>query len=109
MESLPIYPATSNGIRGINATLVKDVSEKVKKLLTKNAPNLVSACDSFCSDVTYLPVSPMGCSPEQSDVVEGLGVRPQNLRPAWAEVPLLYAISKAKCDLVPELTGASAT
>ena len=92
------YEATPEGM-GVNRNLVDQISGKLRELLTATAPEVIAACDSVCDDVTFVPVSPQGCSPE---VGEGLlGVRPRNVHPIWAELPLLYAISRAKCSLVP--------
>ena len=92
------YVSTADG-DGINRRFMDRVSGRIRELLTATAPEVVVACDSVCEDVTFIPVSPQGCSPE---VGEGLlGVRPCNVQPLWAELPLLYAISRAKCSLVP--------
>lgn len=105
--SLPIYPKTPQGIMGVNTDLLREASKLVHKLLLKYAPEMVAAAESFCDDVIYIPASPQGCSPEQNPQAEGLGVRPSQLKPMWAEVPLLYAIARSKCVLVPEVQGVS--
>lgn len=70
--------------------------------MNEKAPEVVAACESFCDDVTFIPVSPQGCSPEPHGGL--LGVRPENIKPIWAEVPLLYAIGRAKCTLIPAIS-----
>ena len=107
LAKLPIYPQTPDGVRGINADLIRKVSDRLHKMLLEFAPEFVAACENFCDDVTYIPCSPQGCSPEENPVASGLGVRPGQLSPLWAEVPLLYAIAKANCALMPQLNSAS--
>ena len=108
LTRLDPYVRTSKGT-GINDELVHRVSKRTQKLLSETSPEIVAACRAFCDDVTFLPVSSLGGSPERTDGDEtesespsgNLGVRPKNLKPIWSEVPLLYAISKSKSTLVP--------
>jgi len=103
-DRLVPYESTHDNITGVNRTLLASVSERLHDLLSTTAPEVVAACESFCDDVTYLPISPQGCSPEVADGPERLlGVRPRQLKPIWADVPLLYAVSRAKCSLVPSV------
>lgn len=103
--SLPIYPTTRQGVTGVNVTVLETVSNKVRALLNELAPEFVAATETFSDDVTFLPVSPQGCSPHFSDSSNLLGVKPGELNPVWAEVPLLLAIAKAKCALMPRLSS----
>ncbi|MBI2481107.1 MAG: hypothetical protein HYV60_21470 [Planctomycetia bacterium] len=98
LQQLNPYELTPQGM-GVNRRLLNGVSDQLRGLLTAYAPEVVAACDSVSNDVTFVPVSPQGCSPEFGEGL--LGIRPRNVRPVWAEVPLLYAISRAKCSLVP--------
>lgn len=104
LQQLNPYELTPQGM-GVNRRLLNGVSDKLRELLSAYAPEVVAACDSVSNDVTFVPVSPQGCSPEIKEIKEIgiglLGIRPRNVRPVWAEVPLLYAISRAKCSLVP--------
>ena len=102
-SNLHPYQATGNGVTGIYANMINEASRVLRELLVKAAPEVVAACDSFCNDVTYIPISPQGCSPEVKD--GNWGVRPASLKPVWAEVPLLYAISRTNCGLVPTLSS----
>jgi hypothetical protein len=109
MDLDKISPYTrSGGKTYLNSTVIKQVSNRVEKLLKTISPEVVSVCKSFCKDITYIPVSPIGGSPEVADS-DLLGVRPKNIRPIWAEVPLLYAMSRSKCKLVPRATTKPST
>ena len=71
------YQATGNGTTGIYSDMIHETSRVLRDLLARTAPEVVTACDSFCNDVTYIPVSPQGCSPEIKD--GNWGVRPASL------------------------------
>jgi len=90
------------GPAGLKVDLIKEVSKKLKLLLQQYAPELVSVAESFCDEVYYLPVSATGCSPEDivGDEAEtatnsdrpASGFRPKDIKPIWAEVPLLFPL-----------------
>lgn len=111
LEKLQPYAQTRQGVTGINDTLVRQVSDMIRNLLSQTSPEIIAACESFSNNVTYIPVSPQGCEAELNisadQEVASLGVRPENLKPIWAEVPLLYAISKANCALIPSVVKSS--
>lgn len=106
LNNLHVYQPTANGIVGLNTTAIEEVSHAVRNLLNETAPEVVAACESFCDDLTFIPVSPQGCSPERDQGL--LGVRPRDIKPIWAEVPMLYALGRAKWGLIPTVaqTGA---
>ena len=54
----------------------------------RTAPEMVSTIESFSSKVLYLPLSALGHNPSSQ------GVRPNDIRPAWVELPLLYTLHK---------------
>ncbi len=92
-----------SGICQFNTRQLKSVSAVFRNLLLKLAPEIVSTAEAFSEDVTYVPVSALGCSPEE---IPGsgaggetsrlsLGIRPRDIQPIWAEVPLLYAIHRS--------------
>jgi hypothetical protein len=113
LRTLDPFRRTRDGEIAVDWTILRQVSDRTRGVIERYAPEVVSACDSFCRDVTYIPVTPQGCSPEQ---VPGatqrlLGVRPGKISPIWAEVPLLYAISRTRSILIPggESAPAAAT
>lgn len=97
--------ARSKGKTYLNHSTIQNVSKHVEKLMKNLCPELHSVAKSFSNDVTYIPASPIGASPEQVGA-DGeqklLGVRPKNVEPIWSEVPLLYAISKSGSKLIPQ-------
>ncbi|MFN8709124.1 MAG: hypothetical protein ACK50J_20765 [Planctomyces sp.] len=102
---------TREGMNQFNVSQLKQISETFRKLMLKLAPEIVSSAEAFSEDVTYIPVSALGCSPQEmsgSSVVSGgsgrraLGVKPADINPAWAEIPLLYAIQRTIPGLIPQ-------
>ena len=111
LEGLQPYAKTRDGVIGVNQSIITEVSERIRELLSKTSPEIVAACESFCNEVTYIPVSPQGCAAEVNPDSDGAGfaygVRPENLKPIWAEIPLMFAISRTKCSLVPAVIKTS--
>jgi hypothetical protein len=101
------FARLSDGAIGMNLATLKPISAQVESLIRQTSPEIVAACESFCDDITFIPMSPQGCSPIRGEE-SLLGVRPGDISPVWAEVPLLYAISKAKCALLPVAPMAAA-
>ena len=102
LENRSPYRRASQGVLTIDRSLLQKVSDLLAKLLRETAPDIVAVCEAFCDDITYLPVSSQGCSPVVSESNPSLlGVRPEEISPIWAEVPLLYAINRGKCFLIP--------
>lgn len=100
----PFYPL-ADGTLGLDLRVVNEVSRQTRALLENTAPEIIAACDSFGSDVTFVPASPQGCSPERQQTGDAvaLGVRPSQIDPLWADVPLLYGMGRAKCSLIPTI------
>jgi hypothetical protein len=98
----------SDGTFGVDLQMIQCVSQQTRRLLEATAPEVVAACDSFGEDVTFIPASPQGCSPERKQTGDAiaLGVRPNQIDPVWADVPLLYGLARAKCSLVPMIAAA---
>ena len=95
---------------GLNRDSIAVVSFAIRNLLLDVCPALVDRAESFSKQVTYLPASPLGHSPmqiigEESDgdqaqfMQSSLQVRPADIDPVWATVPLLYMLAQLK--LIP--------
>jgi hypothetical protein len=91
-----------------DVSLLKQVSDKFRSILLTAAPEIVSTAEAFSSDVTYIPVSALGCSPQPipgSDQNTGgrlsLGINPADIAPIWSEIPLLYAIHRTIPGFLP--------
>ena len=68
------------------------VSFATRALLKQHAPEAVNAVESFASNVLYVPVSALGHSPTFDRKSSELSIRPADIKPCWAEVPLLCVL-----------------
>ena len=101
LKTSSIIRGTAAGIGGLDMAKVQRVSAQVRQILTECAPEIVVAADAFSSDVTFLPVSSLGHRPVLDEASGMLGVKPSQVRPMWAEIPLLYAIHRSVEGLIP--------
>ncbi|MFK7817990.1 MAG: hypothetical protein AB8G99_04685 [Planctomycetaceae bacterium] len=88
----------------LDKTLVETVSTQMRNVMSNYAPEFVNAAEGFAEHVTYIPVSALGVSPEVDESTGSLGVRPNDVAPSWAEVPLLYLLSLTSSGLIPAFT-----
>ena len=64
--------------------------------MVRLCPEFVSTAESFASNVIYIPVSAMGQSPQEDPDNPDSGallVRPKDIKPTWATVPLLSMLA----------------
>ena len=83
----------------LDLDLIEAVSTQMRKLMSVYAPEFLNAAEGFAERVLFIPVSALGVSPEIDDDTGLLGVRPNDVAPCWAEIPLLYLLSRA--GLIP--------
>lgn len=95
-----IIRPVNSAMSALDIQSLQSVSKKLQDVLKKYAPEIVTAAEGFSDDVLYVPVSALGCGPEIDSNTGALGVRPKNVNPMWAEVPLLYALHKSTKRLV---------
>ncbi len=82
------------GCKLLDGRRIKEASEKVGALLSEITPEIVAAAEGFAKDLTFLPVSAIGRSPEVDPTDGSLGIRPKDIDPYWVEVPMLHALSR---------------
>jgi len=118
---LVLRRATSR-LCGLVTDALADVSSRLRRLLSRLAPEIVSAAESMTDDVRYVPVTALGCSPEEPEATGGptdrpsradwspegprrdtklFVVRPEKLEPRWVELPFIYLMYKAGLALIP--------
>lgn len=102
-EELPTPWVAGRGIdlHGLDLGLVERFSARVRSLLWEMTPEIVSTAEAFAETVWYIPVSAIGRSPEVDPVTGKLAVRPRDMHPQWAEVPLLALLSAGTSGLIP--------
>jgi hypothetical protein len=94
---------TAGDVSALDIDRIATQSAKLRRILLDHCPEVVTAADSFASDVTYLPVSSLGSRVELDPVSKLPGIRPANIEPHWVTVPILYALSRALPGLIPRL------
>jgi hypothetical protein len=98
-----IHSLSAGGLSAMDTTRVERVSTRLRSMLQQWTPELVSAAEDFCEHVVYIPISALGCSPEEvplPDGNNGLFVRPSSLKPRWAAVPVTYMFAKWATGLI---------
>ncbi len=98
----PIRDA-KQGVAGLDLELIESVSVKLRAMMSKLAPEFVNAAEGFADNVIYIPVSALGRAPEVDEATGMLGVRPNEVKPIWAEVPLLYLLNQTSSGLIPSV------
>ena len=88
----------------LDAPAIEQRSQRARELLLRTTPEIVTAAEGFCDDVTYVPASAVGWNIEE-DTRTGLpAIRPADTEPHWVTVPFLYGLSRAVPGLIPTLT-----
>ena len=102
-RGLPHPWATSSRsqVAALDLSVVETISRALRSLLWRVSPEIVSVAEGFAGEVVYIPVSATGRSPERDPRSGALGFRPRDVKPVWAEVPLLYSMSRWMQGLVP--------
>jgi hypothetical protein len=87
---------------GFHTGWMMNVSDRCRALLTQTCPEIVTSCESFCTDVVYIPVSSLGTSPQMIEGPSGpfYGVKPENIHPRWVTTPILAGLHKSVPGLV---------
>ncbi|MEN1678972.1 MAG: hypothetical protein AAGJ46_05230 [Planctomycetota bacterium] len=105
----PWTTTVDGGGRAVDSAAIEEVSRTVRALLWKYTPEMVSAAEAASDRVLFVPVSATGAPPiydEASGAVVGL--RAGDVKPIWAETPLLYALANWSRGLLRSAGGANA-
>jgi hypothetical protein len=75
---------------------VEVVSKAVRALLLQHCPDVVMTAEGLTEAVRYIPVSSLGRAPDlvERDGQRFYGVRPADVRPRWATVPVAYCLAR---------------
>jgi len=95
---------SSSGRAGLHRQMLEDVSGEMRKLMSRYAPEFVNAAEGFAESVYYIPMSALGQPPVIDPETGMLGIRPADIAPKWAEVPLLFLLNLTSGGLIPSLT-----
>lgn len=91
----------------VDLKTVHQLSQQTRAILQRLSPEIVSAAEGFARQVVYLPVSALGRGPDGDSHV-GLGIRPRDIQPMCAELPMIYALCRWMQGLVPYVKPAAA-
>ena len=86
--------ARQNGYYYLRGDLIKEASDITRAILLKYVPEFVVAVDNFATNPIYVPVSATGVPPTPA------GFRVEDMKPTWADAPLLYAIQRLEPKLI---------
>ena len=93
---------SSHGIlHALDMDRIEETSRRVRDLLWRYSPEMISAAEGFAKEVLYVPVSATGCSPvvDQAGAIHGM--RRKDIRPMWVETPMLVVLAKWAKGLIP--------
>jgi hypothetical protein len=81
-------------------------SGRLRELMMRYCRDVVAAAEGFAREVTYIAVSALAdhYEPGRLHVDERsklVSIRPRDVRPYWAAVPVLFALSRALPGLIP--------
>ncbi len=80
------WSASSKGpISAMRLEMIDQMSARLRALLWKHSPEIVSAAESFAEEVLYVPVSATGRAPEIDPASGAKGFRPRDIHPQWVE------------------------
>lgn len=96
----PYYDIAGQPVRTLNVDRIQEVSDRVQSLLQSICPEIVAAGQGFARELTFVPVSATGVSPELDPSTGTLGIRPRDIEPYWVEVPMLLALSRWSRGLI---------
>ncbi len=87
-------------VSAFDTKYVEGISAQLREGLRKQIPDFVRTAERISKRLMFIPVSAIGSKPETSG--DGVyGVRPNNINPVWAEVPLIYSMAKWCGGLIP--------
>jgi len=96
----PYLDVPGQAVRILNRSRIEHVSDQVQGLLQTLCPEIVAAGQGFAKELTFIPVSATGISPELDPATGSLGIRPRDIEPYWVEVPMLLALSQWSRGLI---------
>lgn len=107
IQMFPIIDSKDKLSHEFDMYVIMNVSFYIRKILHDKAPEFVSMVEAACSNVIYIPNSALGCAPELLSDGKTWGIKPQNISPVWAEVPLLMLMSYM--NLIPITNSCSSS
>ncbi|MDB5349535.1 MAG: hypothetical protein JWN86_782 [Planctomycetota bacterium] len=105
LDETPWKRSPTSGVCGLDCDRIEATSRELKKLLQAHCPETVAAAEALAGEITYIPVSSLGPRATQIDLESGKpGIRPADIQPFWASVPVLYALQRVLPGLIPRIS-----
>lgn len=95
-DRLPVYYHPKTMQYFLDLSLVAEVSYALRERLLGITPEVVAACETFFSTVYFVPVSAMGAAPVFVPEQDMIAIRPKDIAPLWAEVPMMILFYHAR-------------
>lgn len=80
---------------------IEEHSKRLRAVLKESANEIVDAAEGFANTVLYVGVSALGGKPHQEGSQKAWSIAPQDIKPDWVDVPLLYGLHKTVPHLIP--------
>jgi hypothetical protein len=93
----------SGTVTGVDVELVERWSARLRQVLSHYCPETVAAAESFASHVTYIAVTSLGDRTHLDPKTGIASIRPEEIKPHWVTVPVLYSLSRILPGLIPPL------
>jgi hypothetical protein len=102
----PWIHSPQHGISVLDQGRIRERSRALRELLMRYSRDIVAAAEGFASDVTYIAVSALAGRHDPNRLLvdtlsRRVSIRPRDVRPFWAAVPVLYALSRSLQGLIP--------
>lgn len=91
-------------LNGLDTGLIRDTSDKIRHLLSRVTPEIVSAVESFTDHACYIPVSATGAQTQVNPDTGQQAVRPGELQSFWAEIPFIYSLAISASGMIPKVS-----
>src|SRR5262249_17850085 len=88
-------------LSALDTIAIDQRSQRVRELLIRHCPEIVTAAEAFATQVTYIPVSAVGLKTRLDDANGLLSIRPEDTAPYWVTVPFLYSVCRSVPGLIP--------
>lgn len=111
----PMVRAGADGVEPLHAlsmNAVREVSNAVRTVLLKVAPQVIGAAEGYSTNVTYVPCSATGRNVQKLPAADpaakvAFGIRPRDIKPFWCEVPFLVGMAGNDLAVLPVLKPAA--
>ena len=92
-----LYRVNDAGKLALDVAALRDLSDKTEEFLNRCVPEIAATAQDISNDIWFLPISALGHNPKNE------GVRPCDIKPLWAELPVVFTL--AKKGLIPTVNG----